>query len=102
MLIEENTMTSEKILEILDKGNSKFRLTVTTTRITIKIQQYSNHEETLRVIEFLKKVSQVPDMLNCLNSFRGKVEFNQEFNYYFITMQNDSNTINYIYHEDEI
>lgn len=99
-----NIFGDDKIYEVLDKGNSKFKLTITPTRITIKLAEGSSKEEQKRVITFCQKVANQPAMKNCTQSYRGTVSYYAFKDIYQVQMNTDnkknSNVIQY--NEDEI
>lgn len=63
-----------KSIEIVFNNNKKSRLTITPTRITIKVQENSLPEFAEKIIEFCKRVSEQPEVKNTTLSLRGEVE----------------------------
>ncbi len=63
-----------KNIVIQDKGNSKFKLTVTPTEVRIKLQEDSSPAMIAEVGDFLKEVANSPEMLNCTRTWRGQVQ----------------------------
>jgi hypothetical protein len=78
-----------KTLEIQDKGNSRFKLTITPTRVTIKLAQDSSETYRDRVVKFFNQVANLPQMLNIDKSFRGVLN-KKDIYFYEIVMYNDS------------
>jgi hypothetical protein len=60
-----------KLRELFDKGNTTFKLTITPTRITIKLQKDISIELKLRVLYFFDNIVKEDSMVNCTQSFRG-------------------------------
>jgi len=89
-----------KQLEILNKGNKRFALTVTPTRITIKLQDGSQ-EHDQRVIKFFKWIANQPEMLECLISFRGHTKIHPT-SPLLLQMTNDNGKVKYTYHESNM
>lgn len=74
-----------KIFEILDKGNSYWRLTVTPTRIAIKIKSGENIES-----DIYRAFLNIANNLNDVDkAYRGKLSKNE----LRIDMYNDSKTV---------
>lgn len=61
-----------KSILIENKGNSNFKLTVTPTEVRIKLKKDATEEEQEYVMDFLKKVANMPAMINCDQTWRGK------------------------------
>lgn len=81
-----------KPIVIQDKGNKEFKLTVTPTEIRIKLKAGISKELSDNVISFLKTVAAKPEMVNCVNTFRGtfkSIDLN-DISTYNITMYTDS------------
>ena len=88
-----------KHVVIQDKGNKEFKLTVTPTEIRIKLKADVPKELSDTVISFLKTVAAKPEMVNCINTFRGTfrpINLNDS-NTYQITMYTDSKKQAYTY-----
>ena len=88
-----------KPIVIQDKGNKEFKLTVTPTEIRIKLKADTPKELSDIVISFLKTVAAKPEMVNCVNTFRGRfrpINLNDS-NTYQITMCTDSKKQAYTY-----
>lgn len=75
-----------KDFEILSKGNKKFKLTVTPTRVTIKLAEGSSPEAQSRVITFFEKVAEQPAMKDAEQSYRGTIQM-PEFGSWYIFME---------------
>lgn len=88
------TNTPEKRIEILDKGNTKHRLTITPTRITIKLKEDSTYKEKERITNFFKWIADQYKMKHTLISFRGVAE-QVDDDKWTIEMQNDRKTKSY-------
>lgn len=93
-------MTTEiKNVAIQDKGNTAFKLTVTPTEIRIKLKSGVSKELSDNVILFLKTVAAKPEMVNCINTFRGTfnpIDLNDSSTYK-ITMYTDSKKQTFTY-----
>lgn len=63
-----------KTLEILDKGNAVYALTVTPSRLTIKLKAGASASEVNRVTLFFKQVANSVQLQNCTKSFRGRCD----------------------------
>jgi hypothetical protein len=61
-----------KKFKIFDTGNNRFVLYVNPERVTIKIQTGSSEEHKTRVINFLKWVSQQPELSEYDIEYRGR------------------------------
>jgi hypothetical protein len=60
-----------KLRELFDNGNTSFKLTITPTRITIKLQKDISIELKLRVLYFFENIVKEDSMVNCVQSYRG-------------------------------
>ena len=90
-----------KLYETLDKGNSRFNLTVTSDRVTIKLQKDANQKDTIRVILFLTWVSTQPEMEGCTIAFRGRTQISPT-DTLLIQMVNDNGKIKHTYRESNM
>jgi len=89
-----------KTIEILNKGNSKFKLTITPTRITIKLAENSSLKEQTDVIYFFTKISNTELMSNIEKSFRGTLK---DEGIKKLVMYNDSKSEAYLFEQiDEV
>jgi len=88
-----------KEIEILDKGNTQFKLTVTPTRVTIKLKKDTTEEFKTIAINFLTEVSNAPEMLYTDCSMRGKLDKQIESDKLSITMYSDNKKLFYTYGE---
>ena len=81
-----------KPIVIQDKGNKEFKLTVTPTKIRIKLKADVPKDLSDNVTSFLKSVAAKPEMVNCVNTFRGifRPANLTDSNTYEITMYTDS------------
>jgi hypothetical protein len=91
-----------KKLEILDKGNTRFVLTVTPSRITIKLQEGSSELDRERVIKFFKWVSERPELDDQLFTFRGRTDIPPTNIPLMIQMVNSNNKIKFTYRETQM
>ena len=86
-----------KNIVIEDKGNYYFKLTVSTSEIRIKIQQGVDDTTKQMYIDKLLKVANEPEMVNCLNTFRGKTKYVKEGDRIDISMETDNKKQQYQY-----
>jgi hypothetical protein len=86
-----------KNVVIEDKGNYYFKLTVSTSEIRIKIQQGVDDTIKQMYIDKLLKVANTPEMVNCVNTFRGKTKYVKQGNRIDISMKTDSKKQQYQY-----
>jgi hypothetical protein len=86
-----------KNVVIEDKGNYYFKLTVSTSEIRIKIQQGVDDTIKQMYIDKLLKVANTSEMVNCVNTFRGKTKYVKQGNRIDISMETDSKKQQYQY-----
>ncbi len=79
-----------KEVEIIRNKNIQHRLTVTPTRVTIKLKAGCSEDEEQEVIKFLTTVSNDEKLKNCTISFRGKCTRHLQKGYLCIRLLNDS------------
>lgn len=58
-------------IEIIDKGNTKFKLTVTPERTSIKVKSNATEEEKQKFIRILTKVANKVHEMGINSSYRG-------------------------------
>ena len=92
---------TKKLIEILYRDNARFALTVTPTRVTIKVQKETSHEDRTKVINFLKQVANQPEMVNCTMSFRGQIKLPTDHPL-SIQLSNDSGKVTHSYNESNL
>jgi len=73
-------------IEILDKGNTKFKLTVTPERVSIKIKSGATEEEKQKFIRILTEVANRIYKIGIESSYRG------DCGNKMITLKNSSRT----------
>ena len=61
-------------LEVVFKDNKRTRLTITPTRITIKLQENLLPEYVEKIVTFCKYVSEQPQIKDCNVTLRGEVD----------------------------
>lgn len=88
-----------KKLEVLNKGNAVSKLTVTPSRVTIKLAKDLSPELTDRILMFLTPISETNALKNIENTVRGNVEFGDDGKM-FIILRNDSKKHSYVFDEE--
>lgn len=91
-------MMSSKQFEIISKGNTKSRLTVTPTRVTIKLAP--DHQFAPEITRFLTRVAETQIMSNVEQSFRGVLQVNRSG--FSIIMKNDSESMQHTFNGGDL
>lgn len=64
-----------KTFEILYNETTRFNLTITPTRVTIKVPKHTYDEDVINnAIKFLTDVANSPEMLHTIKSMRGRLD----------------------------
>ena len=87
-----------KTIEILDKGNTTNKLTITTSRVTIKLQSGISKQESIRVIQFFTNIMGYFEHSGI--SYRGSV--NISIDPMMITLCSDSKKSHFTFNENGI
>lgn len=91
-----------KEFEVVDKGNKRFVLTVTPTRVTIKLQDGSSDADQIRVGLFLARVAAQPIIADAGVTFRGRTDIPPNPKVpLLIQMVNDCKGVKHTFREDQ-
>lgn len=82
-------MMINKELEILNKGTTKNKLTITPTRVTVKLVDDITFCIRTRILAFAAKVAKDPSMNNCTQSYRSCFNENPD-GYLYVQMQTNA------------